>query len=274
MTVAMTTTIFTGQARGTEAMQRRRRVPRTRVARTVAGCAAAGRVRAASYAAAIIGVVAFVSAAVPVLAQTKIAYVASETILDRMPEAQTARATLSELQASWMRDIKRQQSAIEALQQEIETNRLLWSTQEKRDANARLKDLQSKLLQFQTEKFGPDGEYEKQHEQLMGPLMDRVIKAIGEEAQAQGYDFVFDKSTRGMPMLYANTDNDLTYAVLKRLGVKLEPSEEQKAAAKPQDNADEARSRRGQRTRGDEPPPKEDPNAILPDHDGSDSAKP
>jgi outer membrane protein len=163
-------------------------------------------------------------ASTPLHAQ-KICFVASEAIFDRLPDAKSARAKLAEMHASWMREIQRQEQEIQHLRDDIQANRLLWSTQEQHDAQTRLADLESKLTTYRTGKYGSNGEYEKTQNDLFGPIQDKVSKAIEEEARAQKYDFVFDKSSRGLPMLYANSNYDITYQVLKRLGVEVSASE-------------------------------------------------
>lgn len=191
----------------------------------------------------------------PALAQ-KTAYVASEEILNRMPEVKDARQRLAETQGTWQREIQAQETEIARMRADIESNRLLYSAQERRDAEGRLRDAEQKLAQFRAAKYDAGGEYEKLHGDLMTPLYDKVFAAITEEAKAQKYDFVFDKSSRGMPMLYANVDYDLTAAVLKRLGVNVDPSELQEGAEQPTDTADRS-PRRGR------PRPADDPNEVL-----------
>ncbi len=154
----------------------------------------------------------------------KVAYVATEAIMEKLTDAKTARAKLAELQQGWMREIQRSESEITKLQADIETNRLLWSAQEKRDAEAKLADMEAKLAQFRMAKFGPKQEFERQQAELMGPIVEKIAKAIEDEAKAQKYDYVVDKSSRGMVILYANPANDLTWAVLKRLGVEPDSS--------------------------------------------------
>jgi outer membrane protein len=179
----------------------------------------------------------------------KVAYVATEAIVEKLPEAKAARSKLSELQLSWMREIQRQEQEISKLRGDIETNRLLWSAQEKRDADSRLADVESKLAAYRSAKFGPNQEYERQQTEMMGPIIERVSKAIEDEARAGKYDIVFDKSSRGMPILYANPAIDITWAVLKRLGV--EPTEASGGAAgrvEPDSKREQdARRNRGQR---------------------------
>jgi outer membrane protein len=195
----------------------------------------------------------------PALAQ-KTAYVASEEILSRMGEVKDARAKLADMQANWMREIQTQESEIARQRGEIETNRLLWSSQERRDAEGKLRDLEVKLAQFRSSKYDAGGEYEKLHNEMLQPLYQKVFTAINEEAKAQKYDFVFDKSSRGLPMLYANPDYDLTAAVLRRLGVKIDASELQEGAEDP--TTTEGRSPRRGRPRGGDTS-SEDPNDVL-----------
>ncbi|HVZ39646.1 MAG TPA: OmpH family outer membrane protein [Candidatus Kapabacteria bacterium] len=186
----------------------------------------------------------------------KIAYVATEAIMDKLPDAKNARAKLSELQLGWMRDIQRQEQEISKLKADIESNRLLWSVQEKRDADAKLADLEAKLAAFRAAKFGPQQEYEKQQTELMGPVVEKVAKAIEDEAKAQKFDYVFDKSSRAMSMLYANPANDITWAVLKRLGVEPEAAPPGGPAAHAEGDAkseQDARKNRG--ARRDNPAP-------------------
>jgi outer membrane protein len=207
-----------------------------------------------------------VPAGAQIAAAQKVGFVASEAIFDRLPEMKAARAKLAELQSGWQREIQQQEQEIAKLKEEMETNRLLWSQQERRDAEVKLRDLESKLASFRASKYGPDGEYEKQHADLVGPIFDKVSKAIEEEAKAQKYDYVFDKSSRGMAMLYANPDNDLTVAVLQRLGVKVDAAE-LKESGGDQNGEKNPRNPRNRRERESQPPV--DPNQALEGNDKS-----
>lgn len=209
-----------------------------------------------------IAVVAF-AGSVATAQNTRIAYVASEAIMSRLPEAQNARAKLAETQASWLREIQRQEGEIASVRREISTNRLLWNQQEKQDAAARLADLESKLAAYRASKFGPKGEYEKLQQDVMSPIVEKVAKAIEEEARAGKYDYVLDKSNRGAGILFANPNNDLTMGVLRRLGVDVSqeftPSEEPPSSQ--QGSASDAVRNRGRRERDDAHPT--DPNQVL-----------
>jgi outer membrane protein len=210
-------------------------------------------------------VICVMTAAVSIqLYAQKTCFVASEAILDRFPEAKAARAKLTELQAGWLREIQRQQQDIDKLKADLENNRLLWSQQERREGEARLGDMESRLNSFRVTKFGASGELDTRQTELMGPVLDKVQKAIADEAKAQKYDFVLDKSSRGLPVLYANSSYDITAFVLKRLGVEVDASEFPKGD-KDSTNAtqSEGDARKNRTRRDQEPSIPVDPNKAL-----------
>lgn len=210
-------------------------------------------------------IISFASTAA--FSQGKTAFVASEAIMEKLGDAKAARTKLSEVQLGWMRDIERQEAEIAKMRGDIQTNRLLWSTQEKRDAESKLADLESKLNAFRLAKFGPRGEFERQQSDIMGPVVEKISKAIEEEARAQKYDFVWDKSSRGATMLYANPANDITWDVLKRLGVEVSDSITRIAVpTEGSSSTEDAMRNRGRRDRGTDPSsdPSADPEAIDP----------
>ena len=167
------------------------------------------------------------------VAQTTVAYVSSDAIIQHLPQAIEARSKLGTMQSKWLQEIRDMQQKVMALRKSIEDNRLLWSNQERSEKEGELRNAESALTAYRAEKFGPNGEFERLYSQLMSPVLDIIVVGIQAEAEAQKYDYVFDKSSRGMPMLYANPERDITLAVLKRLGVEIDPSELEKREDKP-----------------------------------------
>ncbi len=149
----------------------------------------------------------------------KIGYVASDLILINLPEASAAQTRLGEIQAGWLREIEQMENEQKKLRNEIETNRLIWSQQERKDAEAKLANVQARLTEFRKAKYAPKGEYEKLQGEIMKPVFDNITRAIEEEAKSQKMDIVFDKSSTSAAIFYVNPQVDLTIAVLKRLGV-------------------------------------------------------
>ncbi len=157
-----------------------------------------------------------------------VAYVSSEEIFKRLPQAIDARAKLGEMQAKWMSEIRTLEKRANTLQNEIEANRLLWSSQERGTKEGELREVEGRLQEIRSTKFGPNGEFERSYRELMAPVIELVMVAVRAEAEAKKYDYVLDRSSRGLPILFANPDHDLTYAVLTRLGVELDASELEK----------------------------------------------
>ncbi len=196
----------------------------------------------------------------------KVGYIASEAIFDNLPDSKAARSRLNEMQSGWMREIERMETEAKRLSAEITSNRLIWSAQEKQVAEANLADLSAKLSAFRTDTYGPNGEFERQQTAVMGPLYDKVMLAVNDEARAQKIDFVFDKSSRGMPMLVANPQFDLTIAVLKRLGVDVDSATFNPAGTPnlgTQSEEDAVRNRGRRNEGGEKPLLGIDPNKLL-----------
>jgi len=149
----------------------------------------------------------------------KIGYVASDLILLNLPEASAAQTRLGEIQSGWIREIEQMEGDQKKLRNDIETNRLIWSQQERKDADAKLANVQARLTEFRKAKYAPGGEYEKLQGEIMKPVFDNITRAIEEEAKSQKMDIVFDKNSTSAAIFYVNPQVDLTIAVLKRLGV-------------------------------------------------------
>ena len=167
------------------------------------------------------------------LSAQNIAYISSDAIFERLPQAIEARAALGASQAEWLQEIKRFETTIDKLRKDLEENRLLLSTQERATKEGKLRDAEAELSAYRSDKFGPNGEFERTYQQSMAPIIDLVMVAVNAEAEDQEYDFVFDKSSRGLPMLFANPEHDLTLSVLKRLGVEIDASELETKVDKP-----------------------------------------
>ncbi len=174
----------------------------------------------------------FVPTSSSLSAQT-IGYISSDAIFQHLPQAVEARANLGSMQAKWLQEIKRLEDKIRLLRRDLDENRLLLSAQERANKEGALRDAEAVLASYRAEKFGPNGEFERSYRELMAPIIDLVIVAVNAEAEVKKYDYVFDKSSRGLPMLFANPEHDLTLDVLKRLGVEVDASELETRTDKP-----------------------------------------
>ena len=157
-----------------------------------------------------IGIPEFVSA------QVKIGYVDSETIIQRLPEAQDAQRQLDALVAGWQAELKKMQSEWERKYEDYDKKKLIMTDRTRAETERGLMELEKKIANYRNEKFGQNGEMFKKQDELMKPVHDKVFTAIQDVALERDYDYVFDKSG-DILLLYANEEYDLTQEVLSRL---------------------------------------------------------
>ncbi|MCS7081807.1 MAG: OmpH family outer membrane protein [Bacteroidetes bacterium] len=151
-------------------------------------------------------------------AQQKIGYIDSEHILNRLPEYQDAQQRLERMAQEWQRELERMQRELEQLVRDYQAREVLYTEEMRRQKRQEIVDKERLLEQFREQKFGPQGELFQQQAQLLRPIQERILRALREVAEAQGYDFVFDKSG-SLTFLYVRPQHDLSALVLERLGV-------------------------------------------------------
>jgi outer membrane protein len=104
---------------------------------------------------------------------------------------------------------------------DYDKRKLIMTDQRRADTEEELQDLERKIAEYRTQKFGQNGELFTKQNELMKPVQDRVFKAIQEVALEEEYDYVFDKSGEIL-LMYANEKNDLTTKVLAKLQVNVQ----------------------------------------------------
>ncbi len=191
-----------------------------------------------------------VTSAVGLYSQQRMAFIASDVIRDKFPEAQLAEQRLQSNVEEWKRQIEQFQIKIHNLDLKIKRNRLIWTDTERMQRERELKDLKNKKTSFAQEHFEPGGEYDKMVKTIWEPIELKIFAAVRSVAAENSYDFVFDKSLQPVP--YTNYKYDLTVKVLKRLGVDtaaLEAELNKKIEADPRNKVKESKQRQSKRRR-------------------------
>lgn len=172
---------------------------------------------------AILAVPALLALGVPAQAQTpfKIGYTSPEILLANMPEAKQVEQQLGthakKLQEQGNVKVNYYQTKVG----EYQANKQKGMTPEADEAATReLQKLEEEIRAFQEE--GRGGLQNKQQE-LLAPLLDRIRKAIEEEAQAGGYTYILNVGggQGASNILYGPPTDDITEKVLKRMGITL-----------------------------------------------------
>ena len=153
-------------------------------------------------------------------AQVKIAYFNSDAIMKQLPDAQDAQKQLDQLVADWQQELNKMQDEWKKKFDDYDKRKLIMTEQRRAEAERELRDMDQKIVDFRTQKFGQNGELFNKQNELMKPVQDRVFKAVQDVAREDGYDYVFDKSG-DILLMYANEKYDLTQKVFAKLKVSI-----------------------------------------------------
>ena len=151
-------------------------------------------------------------------AQVKIAYFNSEAIMKQLPDAQDAQKQLDQFVADWQQELNKMQGEWKKKFDEYDKRKLIMTEHRRSDTERELREMDQKIVDYRTLKFGQNGELFNKQNELMKPVQDRVFKAVQDVAHEDGYDYVFDKSG-DILLMYANEKYDLTQKVFAKLKV-------------------------------------------------------
>lgn len=152
---------------------------------------------------------------IPAKAQ-KAGYINTDSVLLAIPEYTAATAQLDAQAQEYKNQLDQELQAIDRLYNSYQSQKAYLSTSQRTSIE---NDIISKEQQFkarQEEYFGHDGVLAKKSESLLGPIRDKVAKAVAAYADANGYSIVFDLAvTNGI--IYKRESDDITSAIIKFL---------------------------------------------------------
>jgi outer membrane protein len=153
---------------------------------------------------------------VAVPAQTKIAHINSEAIMQALPEAIDAQKSLDGLVAQWEGELQKMQADWKRKFDEYDKRKLILTEQVRADQERELRDLDQKVSEYRNRKFGQNGELFQKQNEVMKPIQNKMFQVLEDIAREDGYDYILDKSGEVL-LLYASEKRDLTQKVLTRM---------------------------------------------------------
>lgn len=159
------------------------------------------------------------------VADTKIGYIDSEVLRERMPEFQQIQRQLERLEQQYQQDAMDRQSKLMKLQEDFRKQELLMSEAKKAEMQAEFDQKVQELQQFTQEKLAPNGELFRKNVELSAPIFEQVNAALETLAKEDGYDFIFDVAGNGTIVYADPTRYNLTEKVLERLDKAREEKE-------------------------------------------------
>jgi len=146
----------------------------------------------------------------------RIGYIDMEYILENVPEYREASTQLEGKVQRWKKDIEKKSNEIELMKLNLSNERVLLTKELIDEREEEIKILEDEMLQYQQDRFGPNGDLDIQRRQLVQPIQDQVFNIVQEVAENKKYDFIFDKSA-DIVMLFAAKRNDISDIVLRSI---------------------------------------------------------
>lgn len=146
----------------------------------------------------------------------RIGYIDTEYILQNVPEYKEASAQLEAKVLKWKSEVEVRLAELDQKKRQLNNEKVLL-TQELYDE--RFEDLrfeEKEILDYQQNRFGPNGDLMIQKQQLIQPIQDQIFAAVQEIAEGKQYDFIFDKAA-DVVMLYSAERFDISELVLRSI---------------------------------------------------------
>jgi len=147
-------------------------------------------------------------------AQTKVAHISAQELVEQLPDFKAAMTQLEKLEKTYDTEIKDMVAAAQATMKRYDSEATTKTDEENAKRMTELQQTQRSIQEYQQNALR---ELEKKRVELVRPIMEKAHKTIQEVARAKGYQYVLD-STTGSGLLMAD-GFDLMPDVKKALGI-------------------------------------------------------
>lgn len=117
----------------------------------------------------------------------------------------------------WKVEIETQKGAIEQMKKDLSAEKVLLTKELVEERQEDIKALEETMVQYQQDRFGPEGDLVLQKRMLIQPIQDQVFNAVQDIAKNKRYDFIFDKSA-DVVMIYSEKRHDISDLILRIIG--------------------------------------------------------
>lgn len=148
-----------------------------------------------------------------VQAQSKVAHINTQELVESMPEMKSAKSELEKLAKTYETDI---QAMATELQNKIKQYDAESSTKTDEENGKRLQEVQSMEQSIRQYQAQAQQDLQKKELELLKPITEKAKNAILKVGKAQGFNYILD-STQGQGVIMAN-GKDLLADVKSELG--------------------------------------------------------
>nr|WP_299385100.1 OmpH family outer membrane protein [Allomuricauda sp.] len=146
----------------------------------------------------------------------RIGYVDMEYILENVEEYRDATEQLNAKAVKWKQEIELKQSVIEQMKKDLMAEKVLLTDELIAEREEEIQILETEMLDYQQDRFGPQGDLVLQKQLLIQPIQDQVFNEVQKIGGNKRYDFIFDKSA-DVVMLYSEKRHDISDLVLREI---------------------------------------------------------
>ena len=146
----------------------------------------------------------------------KMAYIDTEYILENISEYNDISNQLEKKANEWKNEIEKKSKEIEAMKNALNAERILLTSELIQDLEEDIQFEEEALIEYQQKRFGYNGDYYIQKQQLIQPLQDQIFNAVRKIAENRDYDFIFDKSA-DFVMIYLNKRYNISDLIIREI---------------------------------------------------------
>lgn len=147
----------------------------------------------------------------------RIAFVESEYIFGKIKSYAAATESIEKISQEWQKDIENRMSDLEAQYKKFQAEQSLYTAQMKQEKIQEIEAKEKEVAALQQKRFGPNGELFKKRQELLQPIMNKMVDEIQKIATARSFDLVLDKSS-GNTILFSNPKLNISDDVIKAMG--------------------------------------------------------
>ncbi|WP_047246312.1 OmpH family outer membrane protein [Maribacter thermophilus] len=144
----------------------------------------------------------------------RIGYVDMEYILQNVEEYREASEQLEAKVQKWKIEIEQKQSVVEQMKKDLMAEKVLLTPELIEEREEEIQILEREMIEYQQDRFGPQGDLVLQKRRLIQPIQDQVFNEVQKLGANKKYDFIFDKSA-DVVMLYSEKRHDISDLVLR-----------------------------------------------------------
>jgi outer membrane protein len=166
-----------------------------------------------------------------------------------MPEYTIAQAEIEKLTTKWIKEVSDKNDEVTKLEKTYRAEEILLTEEMKQQRLRAISDKEKEAKDLQNRVFGYNGDLLKKKQDIMKPVLNEVARAVEKIAKLKRLDFLFDKSSDGLAMLYTNPIHDYTDYILEELGISpdqlKEKEREENEAKTSEDSTTEVKTTKG-----------------------------